>query len=189
MSARAQVDPFDSSWLYNLACSFTSGGIKFHFLRFPTCASSENPATIAKSGEIVATLSSRLRTSFSYYHTFGVTSEHLLMVEQPWVANSMKLLGSKVQKLSFKDCLEWLPDEKNKFRVVSKATGVEKKDVVYLSKEPFFFLNHVNSYEDGQGNLIADLLVYDSPEILDQVISLYTACTNAKNSKNSLSSS
>ncbi len=31
-----------------------------------------------------------------------MTKNYLLMVEQPWVANSLKLLASKIQGLSFK---------------------------------------------------------------------------------------
>jgi hypothetical protein len=38
-----------------------------------------------------------MKTCFSYYHTFGLTENYLLMIEQPWVANSLKLIASKVK--------------------------------------------------------------------------------------------
>jgi carotenoid cleavage dioxygenase-like enzyme len=37
-----------------------------------------------------------MKTCFSYYHTFGLTENYLLMIEQPWVANSLKLIASRV---------------------------------------------------------------------------------------------
>jgi hypothetical protein len=40
----------------------------------------------------------------------------------------------------------------------------------FVSASPFFFLNVINSFEDGQGNVVVDIIAYDSPDILDQVI-------------------
>ena len=41
----------------------------------------------------------------------------------------------------------------------------------FVSSAPFFFLNVINAYEQG-GNVIVDVIGYDSPDILDQVCTL-----------------
>jgi len=120
----------------------------------------------------VATLSSRMTTCFSYYHSFGITENYLIMIEQPWVANSLKLIGSKLKGYAFKDCLEWHPEEKNVIRIVDKSSGEEvgaEYRVRYTTENPFFFLNFINCFEDGEGNVIVDVVGYDSPDIIDQM--------------------
>ena len=64
-----------------------------------------------------------MKTCFSYYHSFGMSAKYLVLIEQPWVANSLKLISSRVKGLALKDCLEWCPEEKNLFHIVEKETG------------------------------------------------------------------
>ena len=81
----------------------------------------------------------------------------------------MKLATSKIKGTSFFNCLDWCPDEKNLFHIVDKGSGKPLHGShKLLSNEAFFFLNFINSYEDGQ-NVIIDLVGYDSPDILKQM--------------------
>ena len=99
-----------------------------------------------------------------------MTEKYLIMIEQPWVANSIKLATSKVKGATFYECLDWCPQEKNLFHVVSKETGKPILDGKFklISHQSFFFLNFINCFEEGQ-NVVIDLIGYDSPEILDQL--------------------
>ena len=81
----------------------------------------------------------------------------------------MKLATSKIKGTSFFNCLDWCPDEKNLFHIVDKGSGKPfHGSLKLLSNEAFFFLNFINSYEDGQ-NIIINLFGYDSPHILKQM--------------------
>jgi carotenoid cleavage dioxygenase-like enzyme len=83
-------------------------------------------------------------------------------------------LASRIKGHSFKECLEWLPEEKNLIHIVEKSTGERvNAKIRYLTEEPFFFLNMINAFEedvDGKKVIVLDLLGYDSPDILDQVV-------------------
>ena len=129
------------------------------------------PEELLSSARIVATIPSRMTTCFSYYHSFGMTENYLIMIEQPWVANSIKLAASKIKGLTFYECLDWYAKEKNIFHIVSKDTGkpiVAKLKII--SSSSFFFLNFINCFEDHDENVIViDLIAYDSPNILDQL--------------------
>jgi len=70
-SARALKD--DKGDVYNLAGTFNSG-IKYHFVKFPA-SSAKNPVEVLHSASIVATIPSRMKTFFSYYHSFGMTEK------------------------------------------------------------------------------------------------------------------
>ena len=58
-------------------------------------ASQSLPSSIQQQPNLIFT-DYRMTTCFSYYHTFGLTENYLIMIEQPWVANSLKLIASKV---------------------------------------------------------------------------------------------
>ena len=59
----------------------------------------------------------------------------------------------------------------NLFHVIEKKTGkpVHGGKFKYMSKKGFFFLNFINCFEDGNGNLVVDLVAYDSANILEQM--------------------
>lgn len=152
--------------VYNISGTFLTG-IKYHILKFPA-SDSQYPKEILSSAQTVATLPSRMKTYFSYYHSFGMSDNYFVFIEQPWVANSLKLISSKIKGISFMECLEWMPEESNQFHVIERSTG-NRLELTFKSKNPFFFLNHINTFEDDCGNLIVDLLTYDSPDILHQM--------------------
>ena len=132
-----------------------------------------NQKELLSSAKVVASIPSRMTTCFSYYHSFGMTENYLVMIEQPWVANSIKLAASKLKGSTFYECLDWCPKEKNVFHVVSKNTGkpiLSSAKLKIMSSSSFFFLNFINCYEDHDENVIViDLIAYDSPNILDQL--------------------
>ena len=146
-------------------------GLKYHFIKFPSSDVLLNQKELLSSAKTVATIPSRMTTCFSYYHTFGMTEKYLIMIEQPWVANSMKLAASKLKGSTFYECLDWCPQEKNLFHIVSKDTGkpILEGKFKLISQHSFFFLNFINCYEDGGDGIVIDLIGYDSPEILDQL--------------------
>lgn len=59
-----------------------------------------------------------------------------------------------------------LPVPQVKFHLLHKSTG-EMVKVKYMCDEPFFTFHHVNAYEV-KGHLVADIITYPSPEILDK---------------------
>ena len=46
----------------------------------------------------------------------------------------------------------------------------------FLSSNSFFFLNVINSFEDGNGNVVVDIIGYDSADVLDQVFQEFIFC-------------
>ncbi|XP_042873992.1 beta,beta-carotene 15,15'-dioxygenase-like [Penaeus japonicus] len=150
---------------YNLGGSFTSG-LKYHILKIPQCRDTRGGSDPWHNTRIVGTIPSSFRASFSYYHSFGMSEEHLLFLEQPLLVNTLKLATSQIKSRAMHDCMEWHPQEKVKFHLLHKSTG-EMVKVKYMCDEPFFTFHHVNAYEV-KGHLVADIITYPSPEILDK---------------------
>lgn len=112
---------------------------------------------ILKKHKIFATISSQVTSMLSMHHSFGITKNYLVFIEQPYVLNVTKILGGVLTRgQCFFDWLEWRPELRNKFYLIEKETGkVHKTEVV--SDEPFMFLHLGNCYEEN-GHVVVDLL-------------------------------
>ena len=163
-SARALTDPVTGD-VFNISGTFLTG-LKYHFIKFPDSSEVQGQKDLLASAKTVASFPSRMTTCFSYYHSFGMTDGYLIMIEQPWVANSIKLATSKMKGQTFYECLDWCQNEKNLFHVIDKESGKVVKQ--FISSSGFFFLNFINCYEENN-DILVDLVGYDSPEMLEKM--------------------
>jgi hypothetical protein len=68
------------------------------------------PTALSKAS-ILATIPSSWKTSMCYYHSFGMSENYLVFIEQPLIINSMKLVTSQVKGKCMRDCMLWRPEE------------------------------------------------------------------------------
>nr|XP_053636369.1 carotenoid-cleaving dioxygenase, mitochondrial-like [Cherax quadricarinatus] len=95
---------------YNLGCSFI-GGPKYNIVKIHPSKdkSDSNPWANTRT---LAAISSSWKASYSYYHSFGMTENYLVFLEQPLLVNTLKLATSQLKGRAFTDCLDWHPQEK-----------------------------------------------------------------------------
>ena len=82
--------------LFNIYLIFILG-LKYHFIKFPPSEKELEIKELLSSASFVATLSSRMTTCFSYYHSFSMTENYLIMIEQPWVSKTITYLLCHLQ--------------------------------------------------------------------------------------------
>ncbi|CAL4067889.1 unnamed protein product, partial [Meganyctiphanes norvegica] len=152
---------------YNLGSSFMSGP-KYHIIRLPTTKdSNRNGADPWLSARTIMTIPSSWRANYSYYHSFGMSDNYLIFLEQPLQVNTLKMGTSQVKGRNMHGCMEWYPQEKVKFHIIRKSTG-ELLKTSYVCHEPFFMFHHANAYEEDD-QLIVDVINYETPDILDKL--------------------
>eukprot|EP00096_Caligus_rogercresseyi_P013890 TRINITY_DN6479_c0_g1_i1.p1 TRINITY_DN6479_c0_g1~~TRINITY_DN6479_c0_g1_i1.p1 ORF type:complete len:580 (+),score=199.11 TRINITY_DN6479_c0_g1_i1:41-1780(+) len=155
---------------YNLAASFVTGN-KYHFIKFkrPSHQVNYGQDNFPSETKFVATIPSRFPHHIGYFHSFGMTDNFLIFCEQPMAydVNRLKQQRQHAQGESFRDCLEWMPGERNHFHIVDKRSG-RSIEINYITDRSYFFFNFVNCYESGE-HIIVDLLTYDGPEIMDSM--------------------
>lgn len=66
----------------------------------------------------IATLSSSWTTMFSYNHSFSVTKNYIIVIEQPMLINMLKLVAVVIKQNPLREAFEWVGDQEK----VSKAT-------------------------------------------------------------------
>ncbi|QQP40214.1 Betacarotene 15_15'monooxygenase 1 [Caligus rogercresseyi] len=141
---------------YNLAASMVTGN-KYHFIKFkrPSSEVIYGSNNFPSETKFVATIPSRFPGHIGYFHTFGMTDNYLIFCEQPLAYQVDKLKRHKSEGKSFRDCLEWIPQERNHFHIVDKKSG-RSLEMNYTTDRPYFFFNFVNCYESG-GHLVVDI--------------------------------
>lgn len=163
-SSHTYKDPSGEQY-YSMGTSLMSGP-KYHIIKTPTTPSGKAQDALKKA-VILTTISSSWKTSMSYYHSFGMSENYIVFIEQPLVVSAVKLATSQVKGHSMRDCMNWSPEELNKFFVIEKSTGKILR-AKYKSKEPFFLFHHINTYEENN-QLVVDVVAFDSPDIIDKL--------------------
>lgn len=151
---------------YNLGASFMTG-LRYHIMKLPP-----PPPNLDKvekrgwdRGSILTSLSSNHKTSFSYYHSFGLTEHFILFIEQPMLVNTVRMAASGIKGYALKDCFDWCPKEKTRFHLIDRVSGQELK--MKYQSDALFFFHHINTYEE-DGHVVADIMAFPGPEVLDK---------------------
>ncbi|XP_018898703.2 carotenoid isomerooxygenase [Bemisia tabaci] len=114
----------------------------------------------------------------SYMHSFGMTQNYFIIVEQPICVSAVKAAACIIANDPVVKTFKWFEKEKTMFYVISRATG---KLVRSFSAEAFFYLHIINQYED-QGHIVIDICCYKNPSMLDCMY--FDALKNASSNPN-----
>lgn len=79
--------------------------------------------------------------------SFAITEHYIIFVETPYIVNLMKVVATFAKSYKMIDWMDWVPEDKVRFYLMSKATGKVLK-VEYLSVQAFLVLTIVNAYEE-----------------------------------------
>ncbi|XP_078479055.1 beta,beta-carotene 15,15'-dioxygenase-like, partial [Lampetra planeri] len=106
------------------------------------------------------------RSSFypSYVHSFGMTENLLVLVEQPFKLDVLRLATAYVRGSSWGRCLRFDQDDVTVFNVINKRTGKVLPTRFY--GDALVVFHHVNAYEE-EGHLVLDLIAYDNSHLYD----------------------
>ena len=126
--------------------------------------SDSNTRDLLSKYETVCSIPSRWKGSVGFFHSFGVTKNYIIFIEQPYSISLPRAAKSVVVGDSFKDWLDWRPNEKSKFYIIEKSTGNIVK-TNYYSNEPFFFLHVINCFEDENNQVSKTLDIIPQPSI------------------------
>ncbi|XP_044744862.1 carotenoid isomerooxygenase isoform X2 [Coccinella septempunctata] len=148
--------------VYNLAMSMSTKGPVFNIVRFPHSVPEYHEATFEKAN-IVASIPSRWPFHPSYMHTFGITDNYFIIVEQPLNVAAAAVIANKLTNESLAGCFRWFPEEYTQINVISRKTGTLCRK---FYAESFFYLHIINQYEDC-GHVVVDICIYRDPSMLD----------------------
>ncbi|XP_076763521.1 neither inactivation nor afterpotential B [Xylocopa sonorina] len=157
--------------VYNLGLSITPRGPMYNIVCF-----SPSQVTIDDSGEekelsmfdqatIVASVPSRWLLNPSYMHTFGVTKNYFVIVEQPLAVSLATIISCKMTQQPTRAALKWHEGQSTLIHVISRETGSVER--IFIA-EAFFYLHIINQFETRDGDyVVLDICCYRDPSMLD----------------------
>ena len=113
----------------------------------------------------------------SYMHSFSVTKNYYVLIEQPLTVSVGRVIKAILKGKSLSTALRWNGDREVVFHLINRHTKKEHT-IKYVTKA-FFFLHTINAYEE-RGEVVVDICSYDSPAMMDCMFidKLQTAQTN-----------
>lgn len=76
-----------------------------------------------KKASVITTFSPSSRGYVSYFHTFGMTENYILFVEQPWIVSEIKLIDAKLKGKCIQDLFYADPKALPRFYIINKKDG------------------------------------------------------------------
>ncbi|XP_073993644.1 neither inactivation nor afterpotential B isoform X2 [Rhodnius prolixus] len=150
--------------VYNLGLSIGPAGPKYSIIHFPhTKKEGSTTDDVFKEAKIIAKIGTRWPFHPGYMHTFGVTTNYFLIVEQPLCVSVPDKLLQKFNDKPMSSMLKWYSSHPTIIYVVSRNTG---KVTNTFYAEAFFYLHIINQYED-RDHIIVDICLYKNPSMID----------------------
>ncbi|XP_004646420.2 beta,beta-carotene 9',10'-oxygenase isoform X2 [Octodon degus] len=159
-TAHPHYDP--DGTVYNMGNSYGPQGSYYNVIRVPP--EKVDLGETLHGAQVICSIASTEKMKPSYYHSFGMTKNYIVFIEQPFKMNLWKIVTSKIRGKAFSDGISWEPQYNTRFHVVDKHTG-QLLPGMYYSK-PFVSFHQINAFED-QGCIVMDLCCQDDGRSLD----------------------
>lgn len=143
--------------VYNLGMSVTATGPEHNIICFP------HGERMFEEAHIVGRMPARWKMHPSYMHTFGITENYFVIVEQPLVISVPSILKNKLTNKPLVSALKWFPERHTQINLLDRKTGELKYS---YQAESFFYLHIINQYEK-DGHVVLDICCYKDPGMLN----------------------
>ncbi|XP_053676570.1 carotenoid isomerooxygenase [Anopheles nili] len=143
--------------VYNLGCSVTRTGPAYTIIQFP-----QGPGMF-ENARIVASVPARWKFHPGYMHTFGITENFFVVVEQPLSVSVPTMVVGQLRNRPMAAALKWFERQQTHIYLLDRDTG-ELRHTYHT--EPFFYLHIINQYER-EGHVVLDICCYKDPAMLN----------------------
>ncbi|XP_033028386.1 beta,beta-carotene 9',10'-oxygenase isoform X2 [Lacerta agilis] len=160
-TAHPHYDPDGTA--YNMGNSYGKHGSNYNIICVPPQTLGSDDSSL-QGAKVLCSIEPEDKMKPSYYHSFGMSENYVIFIEQPLKMNLWKFITAKVLGRSFLEAISWEPEHSTRFHIVNKLTG-QVLPGQYCS-EPLLFFHQINAFED-QGCIILDLCCQDDGGALD----------------------
>ncbi|KAM9318618.1 carotenoid-cleaving dioxygenase, mitochondrial-like [Pholidichthys leucotaenia] len=141
---------------YNMGNSYTSKGSHYNIIRVPPTKQTKEETL--EGATVLCTIPSADKTKPSYYHSFAMSENYVVFIEQPIKMDLLKIVTGKLRGKAINDGFSWDPEFNTIFHLIHKQTG-KISSIKYLAK-PLSAFHQINAYEE-DNFLIIDLCASD----------------------------
>lgn len=112
---------------------------------------------------IFAEIPARWQINPSYMHSFAMTENYFILIEQPLGISMIESIKAKYLKRPLASIFKWFQNESTLLHVICRQTGERK---FTFKTAAFFYLHTINAHERGD-SIFVDICCYRDPSVLD----------------------
>ncbi|KAL6098870.1 bco2 [Pungitius sinensis] len=162
-TAHPHYDPDGTS--YNMGNSYGSKGALYNIIRVPP--EKTDAKDTLQGTKILCSIVPANKSHPSYYHSFAMSENYVVFIEQPIKMDLMKIVTCKLRGKAMSDGIYWDPKLETVFHVVNKKNG-EVIPVKYHTKAISTF-HQINAFEE-DGFLMIDLCCSDDGQAINNYL-------------------
>ncbi|KAI7814318.1 beta,beta-carotene 15,15'-dioxygenase [Triplophysa rosa] len=150
---------------YSMGTSIAEKGkTKYTLFKVPGAGGSDQSQTALKNVEVVCTVPCRSLLTPSYHHSFGMTDNYFIFIEQPLKLDILKMATAYLRKVSWASCMKFNPEESTLIHLIDRKTKKEVGTKFYTGAMCVY--HQVNAFED-DGHVVCDVIAYDDNGLYD----------------------
>ncbi|XP_053170789.1 beta,beta-carotene 15,15'-dioxygenase [Scomber japonicus] len=157
----------DEGNTYNMGTALMSFGLpKYVIFKVPADGSDKEKKKKPALSNVQQICSIPFRSTLfpSYFHSFGMTENYVVFVEQPFKLDIVKLATAYFRGVNWGSCLKLDKDDITLFHVINRKTGKAVSTRYY--GDALVVFHHVNAYED-DGHVVFDMITYKDSNLYD----------------------
>ncbi|XP_073949520.1 neither inactivation nor afterpotential B isoform X2 [Choristoneura fumiferana] len=145
--------------VFNVGMAVVKGRIQHVVVKFPFTEKGD----MFERAHVVGTMKPRWPLHPAYMHTFGVTENYFVIVEQPLSVSLMGVVRNQLANKPLAASLRWYSQYETHIVLISRKTG---KEVTRYRTDTLFYLHIINAFEQ-DGRLVVDLCAYNDAKVID----------------------
>ncbi|XP_036441798.1 beta-carotene oxygenase 1, like isoform X2 [Colossoma macropomum] len=150
---------------YNIGTSIMAmTGPKYVIFKVPANATDKEKKPVLKKLEQVCSIPVRSNLYPSYFHSFGMTANYIIFVEQAFKLDVIRLATAYFRGETWGRCLKYDKDDVTLFHLIDRKTGKAVDTKFY--GDAFVVFHHINAYEE-KGHVVFDLITYKDGSLYD----------------------
>ncbi|XP_028288894.1 beta,beta-carotene 15,15'-dioxygenase [Parambassis ranga] len=152
---------------YNIGTSIADKGkTKYTLFKVPAASEKDKGKNVPalKNADVICAVPCRSLLSPSYYHSFGMTDNYFIFVEQPFKLDILRMATAYMRGVNWASCLKFCPEENTLIHLIDRKTG-KVVDTKYYTGSLVVY-HHVNAFEV-DGHVIFDVIAYNDSSLYD----------------------
>ncbi|XP_062392291.1 carotenoid-cleaving dioxygenase, mitochondrial [Sardina pilchardus] len=158
-TAHPHTDP--DGTVYNMGNSYGPKGTFYNIISVPP--ERETADDTLQGAKVLCSIAPTDGSRPSYYHSFAMSENYVVFIEQPIKMNVWKILTAKLTGKGISDAIYWDPSLETILHLISKQTG-QVSSVKYHTKAMSTF-HQINAFEQ-DGFLMLDLCASDDGQAI-----------------------
>ncbi|XP_066503382.1 beta,beta-carotene 15,15'-dioxygenase isoform X2 [Hoplias malabaricus] len=150
---------------YNMGTSIMGlTGPKYVIFKVPASAADKEKNPPLKNLKEICSIPVRSSLYPSYFHSFGMTENYIVFVEQAFKLDIIRLATAYFRGETWGKCLKYDQDDVTLFHLIDRKTGKAVSTKFY--GDAFVVFHHINAYEDN-GHVVFDLITHKDSSLYD----------------------